>query len=207
MDANAVYANRVRSRLSPGIVGLFKVAGIDKVILAGGGLLRDFDDLDFYPAPDKDGRKFSEQWGQLLDNLSKTHGETKNAVSLVVDGVKVQLCRYSKPTVTELLESFDYAHCQIGGLIHFGMACSHVVDIEFTDNFKEAMTAQSTWYTGSRFPLSSMMRLPKVAQKIGLTQKEIQVITFQIVKDLQENGFEDDEEYDAYYQQIRGAVL
>jgi hypothetical protein len=87
--------------------------------------------------------------------------ETPNAVTLMVGKNVVQLCKYHKPNLAELVESFDFAHIQVGARVGQGVVCN----VEFTEEWISSNALGRTWYTGSDYPISSLTRLAKYASR------------------------------------------
>ena len=70
-------------------------------------------DYDVYPAY---GVTFDHDC--IRSNLKSLNGEvlfkSKNALTVKVHGKVVQFCRFYKTTLFELVDSFDFSHCQVG---------------------------------------------------------------------------------------------
>lgn len=133
--------------------------------------------------------------------------ETRNALTINLDGHVLQFCNYSKKTVTALIESFDFAHIQIGAVIHIcwepvdpedgcGYKNSFVQSVWTTEAYTEAHVIGTTWYTGSDYPLSSLIRCIKYAQRGTYANKhEYKVDVLKILTDIIERGYKDYADY------------
>lgn len=126
--------------------------------VAGGCLGRTVNDIDCFPT--------SGRWESVHKNPAcPLVFSTKNASTFKVDDMLVQLCNYQKGSLKQLVDSFDFAHCQIGAMlcIEPGDTNSRLsfVTHYVSDNYLEACAAQSTWFIGSEYPLSSLVRASK----------------------------------------------
>lgn len=129
--------------------------------------------------------------------------ETKNALTINLSGTVLQFCNYSKKTVQQLIESFDFAHIQIGALIHIcwepgdpedggGYHSSFIQSVWTTEDYESAHIIGTTWYTGSGYPLSSLLRCIKYAQRNTYANKfEYKVDVLRILGDIINRGYKD----------------
>ncbi len=194
-----VFAARAKHRIKE-VSGIFEALEIKRVRLCGGGLMRNYSDLDFYPAA-KGGfpHRESDKWKKV-----DVSAQTDNAVSIR----KVQLCRYYIPTLRELVESFDFSHCQVGVELEIHEDQKWKVTEVFTsDAFIHARATQTTAFTGSDYPLSSLVRVAKVANKLGLSQIEIARLTVATLAAVVDRGFEDYEDIKNQFDAIDLAVV
>ena len=114
--------------------------------------------------------------------------QTKNATTYATQPWPTQICNYTKPTLNELLESFDFAHVQVGVEVRHKV----IVAIGWTQAFEDARLTQQTWYTGSAYPLASLFRHDKYKNR-GLI-KNIKP-RLAILTDIIRRGFEDYEDF------------
>ncbi len=194
-----VFAARAEHRIAE-VSGIFETLEIERVRLCGGGLMRKYSDLDFYPAA-KDGfpNRESDKWKKV-----DVSAQTDNAVS--IGGV--QLCRYYIPTLPELVESFDFAHCQVGVELEIDEDGNwKAIEVFTSDPFIHARATQTTAFTGSDYPLSSLVRVPKVANKLGLSQIEIARLTVQVLAAIVDRGFDGYEDIKDQFDAIDLAVV
>jgi len=118
--------------------------------------------------------------------------KTANAITANIYGQTVQFCSYFKPTPQETVAAFDFAHCKAGAV--FG-ADGLLQEVVATDDFWLSESNGTTWYTGSEYPLSSLMRLMKFHKRglfEGGTHKSAAV---RILCDIVERGFKDYEDF------------
>jgi hypothetical protein len=86
---------------------------------------------------------------------------TKNATTINLNGSIVQFCNYQKDSLKDLVESFDYAHIQVGARI-----CDmQVIEVYFTEGWVNSHVLESTWFVGSEYPLSSLIRAFKYHER------------------------------------------
>ena len=179
---------RERSRRLKEPKAIAHLLGDRGFMLAGGALTKDDapKDFDIYGV----GRTIDVtnlKW-QLVDVLAKS----SNAITTVVNGQVVQFCSYYKATPQETIEAFDFAHCQAGAVFDGKGELQEVVS---TDDFWRSEEGGTSWYTGSEYPLSSLMRCMKF-HKRGLFADNIQKVSaLRILCDIVKRGFEDEEDF------------
>lgn len=141
----------------------------------------DFNDADLFA------EKFSDGWGGPGEVVS----ETKNAKTIKLGDLTIQLCNYWKPTLKELVESFDFDVIQSGALIK-----GDAVDEAYhTDAFMEARAVGVASYVGTEYPLSSLLRCKKYAQR-GLMSRGVYAKNMiAILVDMLRRGFADYEDF------------
>lgn len=163
-------------------------------------------DFDIYPW----GNKFD--FDGIKSRIKSVGGyvviETHNALTVNIGGKVVQFCNYRKPDLISLIESFDFAHIQIGIAVEIewrpgeyeddrgGYEYSTIKHVEFTDNWQRAHMLETTWYTGSEYPLSSLLRLNKYMQRGCYANKhESKKDVLRILNDIISRGYKDYEDY------------
>ena len=134
--------------------------------------------------------------------------ETRNALTVNIGGKTIQFCNYWKPDLISLIESFDFAHIQIGVAVSIewmpgegpddqgGYDYSDIEYVEYTDSWQRAHMLETTWYTGSEYPLSSLLRTTKYFQRGCYAKKhEYKKDILNIMKDIINRGYEDYEDF------------
>lgn len=168
--------------------------------LAGGALCGDeVHDFDLYPV-------YGDQFdaARIAAKITETCGKdavvvyaSPNAltVRLLAKNQVVQFCSYVKPTLEELVDSFDFSHIQVG--IEFrGNGCAPFHEhVYYTDAFVLANVTRKTVYTGSEYPMSSLMRLFKYHKRGKLNKTEVAQSAMKILKDVVARGYENYEDY------------
>jgi hypothetical protein len=138
--------------------------GLDAVtiIIAGGCLGSHINDVDIFrctsadpelPAPfDRDSNK---PFPLITSSRNARTYETKHW--------PIQLCNYAKTSPQELVESFDFAHIQAGAVVRVGGPSGEceVKSVHITQAFIVARATETTWFTGSDYPISSVIRAGK----------------------------------------------
>lgn len=111
-------------------------------------------DIDVYPCN-------QEQFLSLKDTLGDAVVyTTKNATTAVIEHRTVQFCNYYHTTLAKLISSFDFAHVQIGAKV-----TKTDITVEYTDNWLAARATGNTYYTGSEYPISSLVRIGKYIKR------------------------------------------
>lgn len=114
---------------------------------------------------------------------------TANCVTITPrDDVKIQLCKYNYPTMKQLVESFDFAHVQIA----YDVFSQEVV---YTEQAKESFISHTTTFTGSEYPLSSLIRLSKYYERGFIAGRGLIGEVLLIFKAVVERGFKDYEDF------------
>lgn len=127
--------------------------------------------------------------------------ETRNALTVNIGGKIIQFCNYWKPDLINLIESFDFAHIQIGVAVNIewgpdGYEHSAIEYVEYTDNWQRAHMLETTWYTGSDYPLSSLLRTVKYFQRGAYANKfEYKKDVLNILNSIISRGYEDYQDY------------
>ena len=164
-------------------------------------------DFDIYP------------WGNDFDFYSigsrvKSVGgyvisKTRNALTVNINGQVVQFCNYNKHDLISLIESFDFAHIQVGVAVKIvwrpsdfedhdpgGYDSSYIQYAEYTDYWQRAHMLETTWYTGSEYPLSSLLRVMKYFKYGCYANKhEYKKDILNILNDIISRGYEDYKDY------------
>jgi hypothetical protein len=153
MDLNEIITHRINKRIP--WEALDEVLTVNTVYVAGNCLNRSNpNDIDLFPVHDGDFTGY---------NSDHVLSETPNAITIREDGAVIQLCNYHWNSLKELVDSFDFAHIQIGAKIN--IKTGGVEEIYCSDNWILAHQIESTWFTGSAFPLSSLIRSNKYIQR------------------------------------------
>lgn len=168
-------------------------------ILAGGALCGDLvNDYDLYPDA-SDPYEIDKVVAHALAHPEKATilARTKNALTVELGERKqtVQFCTYLKPSLEELVKSFDFAHIQVGQLFRGRMLAPFMGNVFFTDEFVLASAINSTAYTGSEYPLSSLIRLFKYHKRGRLTRIGAARAAMKILKDILDRGYENYRDY------------
>ena len=162
-----------------------KVLIDNKAIFAGSAMIpeHDVNDIDVFFYSSKD-------YKNAVDIITKTYEyfETTNCVTLEANSVKVQLCKYNYPTMARLVESFDFAHVQIAYDIY-------TQEVTYTEQAKEAFISHTTTFTGSEYPLSSLIRLNKYYERGRIQGRGLIGEVLLIFKAILERGFKDYEDF------------
>ena len=127
--------------------------------------------------------------------------ETRNALTVNIGGKIIQFCNYWKPDLISLIESFDFAHIQVGVAVTIEWGpdrydYSAIDYVEYTDNWQRAHMLETTWYTGSEYPLSSLLRTVKYFQRGAYANKfEYKKDIINILNNIISRGYKDYTDY------------
>lgn len=164
-------------------------------------------DYDLYPLKGEDF-----DFSGISSRIESVNGfvicETKNALTCNISGKVVQFCKYKKESLYKLIESFDFAHIQIGVRVNIdwrpgdfeddpgGYESSVVDEVAYTPDWEHSHLLETTWYTGSEYPLSSLIRTVKYFQRGAYANKhEYKVDILNILGDIIARGYKDYPDY------------
>lgn len=156
--------------------------------LAGGCFGKVVNDLDIFPVGDD---VLTIEAKNRVANVATT----KNAETWLVYDQTVQLCRYRHASIEQLIESFDFAHIQCGVLVEIVSGEVQVTKTHVSEAFKTARVCGDSWYTGSCYPLSSLVRLSKYRRRGAIGRGSAIEATIGIVADIVERGFNNYEDF------------
>lgn len=209
---NGFVSDRIRLRMNKRLEKFYKpialLLGEDVDYYVAGNSCNSLvpNDYDIYPIEDK--FDFDEIKTYAEKMKMPIVSETKNALTIIINGTPVQFCSYIKSSLLDLIESFDFAHIQIGMLVHNEWdgeyKYSKIKEIRTTCAWEESQLLNTTWYTYSEYPLSSLLRCVKYAQRGDFAGKSWKVSMMDIVKDIVERGYKD---YDDFKDQISAIDL
>ncbi|KKN78298.1 hypothetical protein LCGC14_0351570 [marine sediment metagenome] len=194
------FRQRLITRFPVALTKIMSDLSIKGFMIAGGFLIKDSRDIDIFFDTKADYVK-AEKLVTSDDNI-QVLSKTKNAVTFRVEGNTVQFCSYVKESLKKLVKSFDYAHCQIGAWCSAENFADP--DIYFTDDFIQAMTFQSTYYTGSDYPLSSLIRMFKYKERGLFSGASYIMECIKVFNSVVERGFSD---YDDFKDQLDAVDL
>lgn len=159
---------------------LMQLAQIDNYYIAGGCFQKQINDYDLFPTHKND-----------FDNVvDKLHNHivfiSKNSITVKYKDLTVQFCSYYHDSLKNLVESFDYAHCQIGAKINCYVQVS---EIYYSQNYLDWKLTDDDFYVGTEYPLSSLIRSFKYKENFLKNNYKKEVI--KILIDIIKRGFKD----------------
>ena len=180
LNIESIIRQRAEDRMS---WGFLKHQSITQGYFAGGGLLRESArDIDLFPKTEKTFQ---------VEHQDCRVCQTANASTYRWEGVTIQLCNYWHPSLKELVESFDFAHIKAGVRFYRSGNVNKIKEVYVSPDFLEAHQADTSFYTGSAYPLSSLVRLVKYAKRDVFPGKGYMPVLFDILKDVLNRGFVD----------------
>ena len=171
---------------------VYSLTGEDPFIRAGGAVCGDnVSDFDLYAVK---GHEFDLDAIELkAEGLDvKTLARTRNALTVELPNRQVvQFCRYCRPSLKELVKSFDFTHIQAGITFPgYGNGPSPG-DAYCTEGFITAALTGNTEYTASEYPFSSIVRAGKYLSRGRLTRVGAAKAVARALADFLRRGFRD----------------
>lgn len=176
-------AGAILRELQPAFIGQPAVS----FYLAGGALTGTINDVDLFPKARND--------LQFLGENRDTISETRNALTLKFDSWPVQVCNYFHTDINSLVDSFDFAHIQVGVEVTWTGFRFDIDDPYFTDAYIISRAAGSTWFTGSKYPLASMIRAGKYLKKGAMTNGNFIHCIVETLNEVVSRGFRDMDDF------------
>ena len=184
------FAEQIQTKLAQRIEARMPFAkkiydAVGSFYVAGNSLNEETpNDFDLYPV-------FKNQFDDVRSKIGEDNVVcvTKNAVTAKIDGRTVQFCNYFKPSLSELLESFDFAHVQVGA--RFTIDVALMAKVDFTSDWLVAKSTGQTFYTHSEYPISSLVRINKYIKRGNYIGKSYISDVVRILTDILNRGIED----------------
>lgn len=181
-----LYKETIRNRILQRVpIEALSKIGLNTYYIGGNSLNKEAPhDIDLFPI---DGVSFDniDIDKKIKDVTVELVMETKNAKTIKVNGIIVQLCKYMHNSLQDLVNSFDFAHVQVGAEI----IDMQIRDIYTSDDWQKSKMLESTYYTGSEYPLSSMLRLIKYAQRNNFSKRDLRFSVVNILGDIISRGY------------------
>lgn len=178
---------------------VYDILGGKPFILAGGALCGDtVHDFDIYPV-----KTDPYTCADLLRALRMKKpvdvsivAQTKNALTVLLSGGQVvQFCSYSKPSLEELVKSFDFSHIQVGVMFAGNHETPHTDGVYYTDAFVMSNVTRCSDYTGSEYPTSSIVRTLKYYKRGKMSRASAGRSILKAMTDVISRGFNGYEDF------------
>lgn len=198
-DLDSIIMHRAEKRVPAWDIS--RIIGFESDFYVAGSCLNAEhpNDIDVYPA------ESTSLSSILTDEIKKAYpvlSVTKNAITFNIKGKIVQICSYHKPSLEALVDSFDFAHCQVG--VKFegkyydeeygesgGYPPPEVTEVYASEDWKTAKMIQCTYFTGSEYPLSSLIRIVKYAKRDLFNGRSYIIDILNIMNNILERGYKD----------------
>jgi len=191
MDFKDMVKGRIEKRLRPVIDILPK-----EFYLAGNCLNRsEPKDLDLFPTYKSQPFNIDNKYVVL---------NTKNAITAKYDNKIIQFCHYYHESLKKLVTSFDFAHVQIGAEVKIVHNTIQVKEIYYTKAYEDSKLREGSFYTGSEYPLSSLVRLVKYQNRNYFAGRSYIGEIIKILANIVQRGFKD---YDDFKDQLDAVDL
>jgi len=152
------------------------------------------------------------------DELGEILDETRNALTVKIDDTVVQFCKYKKDTLEKLVDSFDFAHIQIGALFKiekyeytFEERTEHRAifkKVYASKNWTKAKIYETTFYTEPEledsYPLSSLIRIFKYQERGTFGDGSYTLAVLKILNQILKRGYKT---YDDFKDQLSAVDL
>jgi hypothetical protein len=205
---NNKFENVIRQRICQRVpLNKFSAAGIHEFYVAGNSLNKLApNDIDIFPIESLFTRDQASRLGNIVsetknaitvkvnldENLTHQNGAEQNEIHSFGKTITVQLCNYQHKDLITLVNSFDFSHIQIGAKISVGES---IDQIYYTNEYSESKLCQSTEYTGSEYPLSSLIRAFKYAKRGDFSGNSHIFSVFKVLVDIVGRGFKDYQDF------------
>ena len=126
---------------------------------------------------------------------------SRNAISLLHhSGMMYQVCNYPYEDCSELVDSFDYSHVQVGVTVSFQDCDDSPFPFEleptYTDAYTKYIITNKVEYTGSQYPLGSLLRSMKYFERGNIrNRREYKRILLKCLADIVSRGYENYEDF------------
>jgi len=199
---------RIQKRIHANRHALAKL-GLARFYVAGGALMPPVpNDYDLFPVGKNDfDHFFKNERGERESQLNTKVWETPNAITYIIDEVKIQLCKFWNESLIKTVERFDFTHCKLGAEVRRvekkGAPIFEVTDVYISEDFIRYRILGYSEYTGVQmcdYPLSSLLRVFKYIKK-GYIRSSYDVI-FKILEALLERGYTSEEDFKRQLQGI-----
>jgi len=170
------------------------VFGLYEFYIAGNSInIKKPNDYDLFPVNERD---FERTKDLKFSDTSYVVTSTKNALTIKHRNKIIQFCNYHFDSLEKLVESFDFSHIKIGAKISISNGEVFIIEIYISPDYIESQVVGRTWFTGSSYPLSSLMRLFKYYKKEdGVFQQQFIYESIKILNQIMQRGFEDYEDF------------
>ena len=191
--------NRLKRRVD--IKTLYDIVGHRYTVAGGAILASEPHDYDIY-ATDKNEPLDLDAIQEKAEACGwKKVCMTRNALTLRDPNGRIfQFCTYAKCDTSELVRTFDFAHCQAGIDVRYMFGDKPFCTFHCTSSFMQAMLLQKTFFVGSDYPTSSLIRLVKYVKR-GLypARRDYLADMLRILTAIIDRGFAD---YDDFKDQL-----
>lgn len=160
-NVEVVIKDRINKRVSKAFLEfIYSDLNIKEFYIGGNSLNRATpSDIDIYPVKKEDIYIFNTlKSGNFNNKLFKLITFSKNAITFSFEKTIYQACNYYHDSLIKLVESFDFAHIKIGAKISIDSLSNMNIIPYISKDWEEAHLLESTYFTKSEYPLSSLIR-------------------------------------------------
>jgi len=199
MNEKEIIKQRIKKRLeNKKIFNFLNYLKLKSIYLAGNSLNASTPkDYDFFFKEIKDFLKVEKKLKEKATIV------TGNAITIILGQTTLQFCEYFKPSLKELVESFDFAHIKLGIELQKNNTWK-VSEIYLSEDFIKARIIGDSFYTGSDYPLASLNRLFKYYKREEISRVMKNKAFLQILINIVRRGFKN---YEDFLDQIEAVDL
>lgn len=156
--------NRLKRRVD--LKALYDIVGHRYTVAGGAILAQEPHDYDIYATNQNEPLDLDSIQDKAEACGWKKVCMTRNAMTLRDPKGRIfQFCTYAKCDTSELIRAFDFAHCQAGIDVQYTFGDDPFCIFHCTSEFMQAMVLQKTFFVGSEYPTSSLIRLVKYVKR------------------------------------------
>jgi len=175
---------------------LLKAIDVTRFYIAGGIFNPKHNDYDIYPVANGKLPSLSTSSIDEIEGASAI-SFTKNADTVSYKDEIVQFCHYNSKNLKDLVESFDFGHIKVGAEVemHKAFGTPKVKKIYMSDDYIVAKATNNTFFTGSEYPLGSLIRILKFYKRGEFAGNAHMGAVIATVAAIAKRGFSDYEDF------------
>lgn len=124
--------------------------------------------------------------------------KTKNSITFIFkESTVIQVCTYNKPSLQELINSFDFSYCRVGVTVTIDPETDwlKIEEVAITDEYIQYLASGVTEYIASEYPMSSMIRVVKINEKGMFNGRSYIRSILTILNDIMKRGVENYQDF------------
>lgn len=177
-------------------------------IIAGNSLNKNVpNDFDLY-ANNESEFHFEKITDYVKNHNGEVISETRNALTVKLCDTVVQFCKYKKHNLRELVDSFDFAHIQIGASFVIMNKSLNLTEVYYSYEWEKSRLLETTYYTKpslkSSYPLASLIRCFKYKERGDFGDRSYIVSVLDILNQIVSRGYKS---YDDFKDQMAAVDL
>lgn len=186
-----ILKNNIYTRIEKRFYNLLSEIPFDNYYIAGNSLnAEEPKDFDLFPI--ENSFDFNLVRDKVVNENNEILNESTNAFTTKINGKIVQFCTYTKPSLEELVKSFDFSHVQVG----IEVRNKNLVfdSIYFTEKYVEWKLTNKIEFIDTSYPLSSLIRYIKYIKRYDIPKRQYGENLINILCAIVKRGFKDYED-------------